>query len=330
MNITKNIKITGTGKYLPENVISSDWLEEKLGLPKGWSYKYSGVKERCHVTTETNAELAVEALKQALANAEIQMEDVDLLISSAASFDYILPYQAAFVLKTFDRKLEVPCMNVNSSCLSFISAMEVAASLLDGNKYKRIAIVSSEVSSKGLNPDEKEISTLFGDGAAAVIVEYDDEKQSGVFKSSFSTHPVGFDYSIIKGGGNKFFFKDNPYDPNLHSFSMQGRKLLRLAKKKIPEFFDEFFNDLDIQMDEVDIILTHQASKAGILLFRHIYPTLNGSVYSNLENHGNCISASIPMCLHDVIEKGLLTRGQSCLLTGTAAGFAIGGILIKY
>ncbi|MBT3800670.1 MAG: beta-ketoacyl-ACP synthase III [Bacteroidetes bacterium] len=331
MSILKHVKIIGTGKYLPEQIITSKELEKKLGLPNGWSLKFSGVKERRHVVDETNADLAVHALKQAIKNANINISDIDLLISSAATFDYILPYQAAYILKSLKQSnIEIPSMDINSSCLSFVSAFEVATSLLDGIKYKRIAIVSSEVSSKGLNPDHKESATLFGDGAAAVILELDSEKQSGVYKSMLKTYPEGFNYSIIKGGGNKYFYKNNPYDAVLHSFSMEGKKLLKLAKRKIPEFFSDFFSDSTIQLEDVDVIAPHQASKAGIAIFNHLYPNFKGLLYSNIETHGNCISASIPMCLHDVIEKGLLKRGQNCLMTGTAAGFAIGGVLIKY
>lgn len=144
------------------------------------------------------------------------------------------------------------------------------------------------------------------------------------------TYPEGFDYSIIKGGGNRYHYKENPYDSVLHSFNMQGKKLLRLAKHKIPQYFDEFFSDIDIQLNDIDVIIPHQASKAGIAIFENFYPDLKGLVYSNLKTHGNCISASLPMCLHDVIEKGLLKKGQNCLISGTAAGFAIGSVLIKY
>lgn len=80
----------------------------------------------------------------------------------------------------------------------------------------------------------------------------------------------------------------------------------------------------------MDVIIPHQASKIGLELFRKLYPHLRGAVFSNLETHGNCVAASIPMCLHDAIGQGVLQRGNSCLLVGTAAGFSIGGVLLIY
>lgn len=332
MNITKGCRITGTGKYLPSQVVTSSEMEMKLGLPAGWIERFSGVRERCIASGETNADMAVHALNQALQNAEIGIENIDLLISSSVTFDYILPFQAASILKELSdgRKLNTPAMDINSSCTSFLTAVDMAVSLLDGRKYKNIAIVSSELSSKGLNPEDEEVFTLFGDGAAAAILTWDEDQRSGFVKSMMKTYPEGFYYSIIRGGGNIFHIKYNPYDPKLHSFMMEGRKLLRLAKETIPSYFDEFFMDLDIKIEDVDVIIAHQASKAGLSGFKNMYPGLKGVLFSNLETHGNCIAASIPMCLHDAIETGILKRGASCLLAGTAAGFAIGSILIKY
>lgn len=332
MNILKGCRITGTGKYLPSQVITSGEMEKRLKLPAGWIERFSGVKERRFVNGETNADMAVYALNQALASAGIDMKDIDLLISSSVTFDYILPFQAALILKELSnsRNLNIPSMDVNSSCLSFLTAFDVAANLLDGKKFTHIAIVSSELTSKGLNPGNKEVFTLFGDGAAAVVLSWDETQQSGVVKSMMKTYPEGFYYSIIKGGGNKYHNKDYPYDPWLHSFNMEGKKLLRLAIATLPQYFDEFLGDMDIYMEDIDVIITHQTSKAGLCAFKKLFPRLNGIVYRNLETHGNCVAASIPMCLHDTIEKGILKRGNSCLMAGTAAGFAIGSVLMKY
>jgi 3-oxoacyl-[acyl-carrier-protein] synthase III len=334
MHIIKSCRIAGTGKYLPSRVISSSDMEVSLGLPAGWIQRFSGVRERHFADGETNADMAVYALREAIKHAGMGITDLDMIISASVTFDYILPYQAALVLKGLseddDLNMNIPTLDVHSSCLSFLTALDLAATLLDGKKYRNIAIVSSEVASKGLNPGDREVYTLFGDGAAAVILSDDSDAQQGIVKSHMSTYPEGYYYSIIKGGGNVYHTKYYVYDPKIFSFTMEGIKLLKLAKRKLPPYFDIFFSDIGISMEDVDVIITHQASKVGLELFRSLYPRLKGILFSNLETHGNCISASIPMCLHDAIEQGILSKGQSCLLAGTAAGFAIGSILIKY
>ncbi len=332
MNIIQNIRITGIGKFLPDAKISSDELEARFGIQKGFSIRHSGVRERYHVSTESNAYLGAMALQEALQRAGLQATDLDLLICGSATFDYILPHQGAATLQELSAadELHIPTINVVSSCLSFVSAFEVAAAMLQVGQYRKIAIVSAEISSKGLNPSNQEQVTLFGDGAAAVIVEKDPTGASGIIKAYTQTYTEGFDYSIIRGGGNKFALKDYPYDPALHSFEMKGKNLLKLACRKIPEFFSVFFQDLSMNLADVDLIIPHQASKMGLFMFRKMYPLRDDQVFSNLETHGNCIAASIPMGLYDAITSGQLQREQLCLITGTAAGFSIGGVLFIY
>lgn len=332
MNITKSCRIAGTGKYLPPHTITSAEMESRLMLPPGWIMRFSGVGERHFAIDETNAGMAVSALRQALDNAGMGVGDLDMIISASVTFDYILPYQAALILKEMSSgmNLTTPTLDIHSSCLSFVTALDIASGLLDGKRYRNIAIVSSELASKGLNPGDREVYTLFGDGAAAVILSGNTAGQQGVVKSLMKTYTEGYYYSIIRGGGNIFHTRYYVYDPKIFSFTMEGIKLLKLAKRTLPSYFEAFFSDLDISIEDVDVIITHQASKVGLELFHKLYPGLKGIVFSNIETHGNCISASIPMCLHDAIEQGVLKKGNSCLLAGTAAGFAIGSVLLKY
>jgi 3-oxoacyl-[acyl-carrier-protein] synthase III len=332
MTMIKSCRISGTGKYLPSRVITSAEMEDRFHLSRGWIERFSGVRERRLAHTETNADMGVAALNQALDNAHLSIDDVDMLISASVTFDYILPYQAALILKKLsnDDRLHTSALDINSSCMSFLSGLDIAANLLDGKKYRHIAIVSSELASKGLNPDDREVYTLFGDGAAAAVLSYDGEEGQGIVRSLSRTYTEGYYHSIIRGGGNAYHFKYHPYDPNIFSFTMEGIKLLKLAKKSLPGFFDTLFADSGFGIDDMDVIITHQASKVGLELFRKLYPNLRGTVFSNLETHGNCIAASIPMCLHDAIGLGVLQRGNSCLLVGTAAGFSIGGVLLIY
>jgi 3-oxoacyl-[acyl-carrier-protein] synthase III len=327
----KPIRILGTGKYVPQ-IVPSEVLESKYGLPEGWSETHSGVRSRYHVGKESSAEMGAKALEMAMEMAGVSLPDLDLIISGSASFDYPLPHQSSAIKREMKDGLncQVPTMDVGSSCLSFLSAFEVAASLLNGQSYRKIAIVSSEIASKGINPDNWETLTLFGDGAAACILGFEAEGDSRFYMAVQRTYSEGFFDSIIKGGGNKHFFKDYPYDPALHSFGMHGKNLLRLALKTLPEFLQDFFAGMPISVAQIDCIIPHQASKSGIGLLQQIVPELSDKVKQNLLTHGNCIAASIPILLHDLIHSGEIKRGYHCFFIGTAAGVSVGGMLIKY
>jgi len=331
MSARNPVKIIGSGIYLPQS-ISSEIIEEKFGIPSGWAEKYSGVKSRHHVTFESNGYMAARAIEKALADSNLSIRDLDLIISAGATFDFPLPNQSSVVKNELEDKLlsSVGTIDVDTTCLSFISAFEISAKLLDGKQYKNIAIVSSEIASKGLNSKNFETLTLFGDGAAAFILSYDKSGESKFVKGGLRTYSEGVFHTVIRGGGNKYFFKDHPYDEDLHSFDMQGKKLLRLAKQKGPEFVKWFFEDLQIPMSEIEVVIPHQASKVGMGIFKNSLPFAKEKIKENIETHGNCIAASIPILLHQTICAGELRRGEYCMLVGTSAGFSIGGLVFKY
>jgi 3-oxoacyl-[acyl-carrier-protein] synthase-3 len=324
-------RILGSGIYLPQS-ISSNEIETKHNIPIGFSEKFSGVKSRHQVTFETNGYMGARALENALKNAALTLEDIDVIISAGASFDYIIPNVSSVILSEMDNghSFNKTTLDINTTCLSFLSAFEVASKMLDGEQYKRIAIVSSEIASKGLNPNRPETLTLFGDGAAAFIIGHEEVGNSVFYKGSFQTYTKGIDYTIIKGGGNKYHFKDYPYDSNLYSFEMDGLNLLKLAKKLLPGFIDTFLTELQIKVNDIDIVVPHQASKAGLSIFKNLYALNENQLMDNLETHGNCIAASIPILLHESIISGKIKRGDICFLIGTSAGFSIGAILFKY
>lgn len=327
-----NNRIAGIGMAVPKNKVTSDALEKELGISSGYSESYNGVKERYFVTDETVSSMGAEALTNALDDAGLELSDIDMLIGAGVSFDYALPHRAVSVLAemTNGNNFNLPAIDVNNSCLSFVSAFEVASNLLQNSQYKRIAIIDSEISSKNLNPKDEKTATLFGDAAVAVILEKTTDNKSGLIHSFTQSFTEGADFSIIKGGGAKYHIKDYPYDPVLYSFQMHGKNLLKLAGKRIPEFLQSFFEGTDVNPEEIKLVIPHQASKLGLRMFEKISPFKKEQIFLNLETFGNCISASIPLALYEAIHNRMIQKGDLCMLTGTAAGFSIGGILIRY
>lgn len=331
MNTGKPIRIVSFGKYLPA-AISSEELEAKLGIPEGWSMMNSGVNNRHHVTFESIGYMGARAAEEALNNADLSLGDIDLLISAGASYDYPIPNQASVIKSEIKNSANYhfPAIDIDSTCLSFITAFEMASRILDGKDYKRIMIVSSEIASIGLNNENFETATLFGDAAVAVLLEYSLKSESEFIKSQHRTYSEGVFNTLIEGGGAVKFFKDFPYDKELHSFKMNGKNLLKLTQKSLPTFFIDFFNELPFSIEQTDVIIPHQASKIGLQLFKRMYTFKEHQVQETLSEYGNCIAASIPLTLALAVEKGVLKRGDICMMAGTSAGFSIGAVLIKY
>lgn len=331
MNIQRTFSIKGVGKYLPETIIDSRDIEQRLGLPKGYVYKNIGVKYRHKAKTESNTFMAEKALRNALKDADMSIDDIDCLIGASATFDYIIPNRSCLIKNAFKEAIDLdfPCIDINTVCTSFISALDYATLLLSSGNYQNIAIVSSENSSNGLNPKDAETYSLFGDGAAAVIISKTNHN-SGLVQYKSKTYAEGAKYTIIEAGGNVNHSKNVPYDPELYSFKMQGRKLLRNVKSTLPKFLSQFFTDQSIALHNVSLIIPHQASKMGIRMLATLNNGNTNNIVDQLENHGNCIAASIPIALVTSIENKTLKEGDTCFLLGTAAGITIGGLLFKY
>ncbi|MGL6267952.1 MAG: 3-oxoacyl-[acyl-carrier-protein] synthase III C-terminal domain-containing protein [Chitinophagaceae bacterium] len=327
----KPVKIIGVGKYLPAEMSSME-LENKYHIPNGWSEKYSGVLSRHQVSFETNGYMGGRAVEAALKNAGLKLSDMDMIISASASFDYPLPNSASVIKSELpdNLQIDIPAIDIDSSCLSFVSAFEYASNMLNGSQYKRIVIVSAEISSIAANPANWETLTLLGDGAAAVILAYDEASGSEFIRGGLRTYSEGVYDTIFKGGGNKYFYRDHLFDPDIYSFAMNGLKLLRLATKKLPEFMEWFFSGLPVNLTDINVIIPHQPSKTGLSLFKRLFLLKENQMKESISCYGNCIAASIPLTLVDAIEQGEIKRGDLCLLFGTSAGFSIGAVLIKY
>lgn len=326
----KKIKILGTGKYVPQKVLMTD-IEKKYNIPEGWTEKHSGVISKHWVTTESIAYMGAEALKQALQNSNCSFSDLDLIISAGASFDYPIPHQAPLIKNALNQfGTTTPAISINSTCLSFVTSLDIASSLLDGKRYKKIAIISSEISSKNLNSKEFETFTLFGDGAAAAIVEYSKDKNSYLLGADMITIESEVHQTMVRGGGAAFHPKDNPYEEELYAFRMNGKALIKVTSETAKGFLQNLFKKASLHPSKLNWIIPHQASKLGLLVFKKLYPHLWDKTFMNLETHGNCIAASIPMALHDAIQEGKIKRGDIIMLAGTSAGFSIGGVILKY
>lgn len=322
--------IAGVGKYLPQLRVESQTLEAQLQLPDGWTEKYIGVQTRYIAGTESNTEMGAKALKAALDDANFSIGDLDYLIGASGTFDHVIPNRSSLIKAAFEeaKAYDFPCVDINTVCTSFITALDYASLLIQSGSYQTIAIVTSEISSKGLDPANTETYCLFGDCATAVILT--PGKEGGLIHHQQKTYSEGARNTIIEGGGNQLHPKDHPYNPALYSFRMDGKRLLKLANQHLESFIQCFFNQSSTSLNEVDWIIPHQASKLGLRMLCSLEGVDEKKVIDQLSAYGNCIAASIPLALITSIEQGIIKEHETCFLIGTAAGMSISGLLLKY
>jgi 3-oxoacyl-[acyl-carrier-protein] synthase-3 len=329
MKVQSQIEIIGHGKATPAERIGNDYFSKLYGQTADSIYNQVGVMQRYRASKETNTDLAVESALKALSGASIELEDIDCILSASATFDHVLPNRSSLLKAALDGNNEhhIPCVDINTACTSFITALDYAAMLIACKRYKRILISSSEIASKGLNPDDFHTNTLFGDAAAAIIIEAT-TKNKGVIRFQHETYSEACFDTIIPAGGNARHPKDYPYSQDEYSFEMNGKKLLKATIPKLKVFMAKLLRESSISMHDIDTIVPHQASKLGLQILENLFDTKDRTIRI-LEDYGNCIAASIPLALVIALEKGTIQPGHTILLIGTASGLGISGLVLK-
>ena len=327
-----HVRIVGLGAYLPERVVTNEELERKLGLVPGWIAKRTGVLERRYATTETTVSQAVAASRVALERAGVALEEVDAIIGASSVPQQAIPSTAALV----QRELGAPdggsaCWDVNATCLSFLFALHSAALGIASEQYRTVLIFSSEIGSPSLNPREPESASLFGDAAAAVVLQasgVDDPSQ--LLGANFKTFSSGAHFTQVRGGGTLHRPSSTFDRPELNLFHMDGPAVFKHAARTLPGFLNEFLSSIGWTHASVDALVPHQASGHGVLGITERLGFAREQIVYNLPTRGNCIAASIPLALCEAVESGRIARGQKVLLAGTAAGLTLGAVALEF
>lgn len=326
----RNIKIIGVGKYLPKKVVTSEEVDRLLGLKSGWAEKKSGVKTRHYANGEIASEMAVKAIQQALKHAGLTIDDIDCIVSTSGTMEQAIPCGGSLIHERLKPKKPIPAFDVNSTCLSFVTGLDLISHAVHLHTYKRVVIVSSDIASIGINPKQKESYVLFGDASAACIIERTNENESSkIISSKMETYSEGARLTEIRGAGTRVHpnYCTNKED-NL--FDMDGKEVFRLSSKVINEFVDDLLGKGNLTMKDMDLVVPHQASEMAMRIMRGKLGIEEEKFINVIEKYGNTIAASIPLALHDAIESGKLKRGQKAMLIGTSAGLSVGGIVLEY
>ena len=310
--VKRHVEIAGYGVCLPKNTVQ---------------FK-DQTRHRVIENEETQLDLAEAAIQVALKNANLNMKDIDCLVSASAVGVQPIPCTAALIHERVAKGLSIPAMDINTTCTSFISALSTMSHLIEAGEYHRVLIVSSEVGSLGLNPKQKESYELFGDGAAAFIFQASN-KDKGVIASLQRTWSEGAHDTEIRGGLTSYQPKEYSEETKTNfMFDMKGKKILLLSARVIPEMFQEFQEKSGISKDAVDYIIPHQASRALPLVMDKL--GVSKDKYLNIvSEYGNMVSVAVPFGLAYALDHGYVKEGDTIFLMGTAAGMTVNMLALK-
>lgn len=280
---------------------------------------------------ESLLDLAEAAARQALEAAGMEIVDIDIIVCAMATPLQAIPCNAALVHERIAKGLDIPAMDINTTCTSFLSAVDIFSSLVDNGRYDRVLILSGDTASAALNPRQQESYELFSDGAAAcVLVRADKNENSAVLYGRQKTWSEGAHDTEIRGGcGLMTAFCMNEENREDYYFDMKGHRILKLCARKLPDFVDQCLEEAGMTREEIHLVVPHQASRAlGMIMPRLGFA--GGTYIDRVAQYGNLVSASVPFVLCEAIEEGKVKRGDMILLMGTAAGLTVNLLLMRY
>lgn len=308
-----NVEILGIGKYLPNKTVNF-----------GDQIRYRASEDDSQIS------MAVNAINVALERANLTIDDIDCLVGACAVGVQPIPCTASLVHEKIAIGKDIPAIDINTTCTSFVSALDIMSNLISVGKYNNVVIFSSENASKGINPNQKESYELFSDGAAAIVLGRSRNNNSGVIYSMQKTWSEGAHLTEIRGGLTNYT-PDNYSEKTKeeYMFDMKGKRVLLLAAKKLPETLSEFYSKSGINKEDIKLIVPHQASKALPMIMDKL--EVNKGQYANyVPEYGNMVSASIPVALCRCIEDGRIKKGDTIMLIGTAAGLTTNIMALNY
>ena len=312
----RQCEIAGWGTDVPDRVVRF-----------GDQTRYRIVKDRSQL------DLLAAAAGRALDRAGLGPADIDCVIGAVAGDLQPIPCTAALVWERIAPRSRVAAFDVNSTCTSFITAVDVASRYLVDGEYQRVLIVSGDVGSRFLNPGQRESNELFSDAAAAVVLTAGADPERGVLTSLQQTWAEHAHDTEIRGGGSLVppyaYSAERTAD---YEFDMDGRRALRNMVRVLPEFFEEFFDRLGssvgLGLADVDLFVPHQASRALGLAMRRI--GIPPEQYIDwVSDYGNMVSASVPFVLARCLDSGRVRRGDLVVLCGTAAGLTANALALR-
>ncbi len=322
------VRVVGTGKYIPDAVVSNDHLHARLGFDSDWIVKRTGILERRHALPhQATSDLCVEAAVDCFARTGFTAKDCDLLVLGTFTPDMSFPSTACLVQDRLG--LVGPAIEVEAACAGFMYALITAAAYIVSGASDRALVIGGDTNSRVLNPDDIKTYPLFGDGAGAVILEKGRPDQ-GILAYSMGADGRGGPLLQREACGSRTPPTAELIAEGKHFMYMDGRAVFRWAVDILCDTIQDVLKAAQLTAGDVDLYVAHQANIRIINAGIDVLKIPRSKVFNNLEKYGNTSAGSIPIALDEAIAEGKLRPGQLACLSGFGAGLAWGTAVMRW
>jgi 3-oxoacyl-[acyl-carrier-protein] synthase-3 len=318
-------RITGTGGYLPEKVLTNQDLERMVDTSDEWITERTGIKER-HVAAkgETTCDLAAIAARRAMDAAKRSSEDIDLIVLATTTADKVFPSTACLLQQRLDIH-GCAAFDIQAVCTGFVYALSVADQFVRTGAARCALVVGAETTSRIIDWTDRGTCVLFGDGAGAVVLEASEEP--GILSTHLHAdgryeHLLNVPYGISQG-----FDKTKNGEAYLY---MKGNEVFKMAVKTLGRIVDETLEANNFTKNDIDWIVPHQANNRILEATARKLKMPMDRVVVTVDTHGNTSAASVPLALDTAVRDGRINRGETIIMEAFGGGFTWGSALLKF
>lgn len=325
-----NIKITGTGSYLPKKVLTNTDLEEFMDTSDEWIRTRTGIKERHLVADdEATSDMVAKAAEIALDDAGISAEDIDTIIVATITPDNAYPSTACWVQKHLGLKTEIPAFDIGAACSGYLYGLIMSAGLIETGISRRILLAGAETLTRVTNWDDRSTAVLFGDGAGCTVVE-PSNGDSGLLSYHWGADGNLGNLLIQPAGGSRMPATHETVDKKLHTVHMEGNEVFRYAVSKMKKSVFKVLKEANLKGTDINYYIPHQANmriieatikRAGIPLEK---------TATSIEHTANISAATLPISLDEAVRDDKIKRGDNVLFSVFGGGFTWGGAVLKW
>ena len=310
------IKLRGTGRCVPANTVTNDDLAQLVDTNDAWITARTGIRSRYRCTTETHTDLCVNAARAALKKAGVSPAEIGACIVATVSADTVVPSAACMLQKALGLPEDTPCFDLNAACTGFVYALHTMECLLNAAPRKFGLVVGAEALSKVVDWTDRSTCILFGEGAAAAVVECREGWPS-----------IG---AVLGSRGNDTLLRLPGLgrgEPNV--LSMEGTQVFKFAVETVPACMDAVLAKSGLTIDDIDFFVFHQANARIIDLAVRKYRIPPEKYYKNIDHYGNTAAASVPLVLSELEDQGRIGPGSRLLMVAFGGGLTWGGAVLE-
>ena len=331
-------RISGLGKYLPENIVTNQDLSEIMETSDEWIQERTGIRERRHIkkgSGDTTSSMGAAAARIAIERAGLTPQDIDLILFATLSPDYYFPGSGVLVQELLDIPT-CPAMDIRNQCSGFIYALSTADQFIKTGMYKNVLVIGSENHSGGLDMTTRGrgVSVIFGDGAGAAVITREEDPKKGVLSSHLhSEGKFAEELSLIGPSTNRWVPEiieaNDPTDESYYPY-MNGQLVFKNAVVRFSEVIMEGLTTNGLAPDAIDMLIPHQANLRISQFVQKKFGLGNDQVYTNIQRYGNTTAGSIPIALTEAWEEGKIQEGDLVVLAAFGSGFTWGSSIIRW